>query len=222
MIDVQQRPLGPLEQHRPPGVDGVPEEQRSVGDPGSQPFAAAVEAVHDGPPIHRSVPDETIPRLHVLAYLLFERHRIDEIAGSDAPAADLVLVGGPDTPRGRPDLALAAPRLVQQIEIAVVRQDQVRLVADQQARCRPRRRARSGRQSPAATLRDPRRHRCRSRTRPPGAGCPTESGAARTARRRRTPCGRRCAHPGTGPRSRSAASAGRRSCLSLRHPIALR
>ena len=58
--------------------------------------------------------------------------RVGEVADAHAAARDLVLVGRTDAARGRADLALAAPRLAQQIELAVIRQDQVRLVADDQ------------------------------------------------------------------------------------------
>ena len=58
---------------------------------------------------------------------------VGEVADADAAPRDLVLVGRADAARGRPDLALAAPRLAQQVELAVIRQDQVRLVADHQA-----------------------------------------------------------------------------------------
>ena len=58
---------------------------------------------------------------------------VDQVADADAAPADLVLVGRADAARRRADLALAAPRLGQHVELAVIRQDQVRLVADQQA-----------------------------------------------------------------------------------------
>src|SRR6185503_17687409 len=45
----------------------------------------------------------------------------------------LVLVGGPDAARCRADLALAAARFGEQIELAVVRKDEMRLLADDQA-----------------------------------------------------------------------------------------
>ena len=61
-----------------------------------------------------------------------QRLGVGEVADAHAAARDLVLVGRTDAARRRPDLALAAPRLAQQIELAVIRQDQVRLVADDQ------------------------------------------------------------------------------------------
>ena len=83
---------------------------------------------------------QPVARVDVVADVLLERLRIVEIADADAAARDLVLVGRADAARGRADLALAAPRLRQQVELAVIRQDQVRLVADRAAgrrrRCR--------------------------------------------------------------------------------------
>ena len=60
--------------------------------------------------------------------------RVGEVADADAAPGDLVFVGRPDAARRRADLPLAAPRLGQQVEVAVVRQDQVRLVADEEPR----------------------------------------------------------------------------------------
>ena len=87
--------------------------------------------------------------------------RIGQIADADAAARNLVLVGRTDAARGRADLALAAPRLRQQVEIAVIRQDQVRLVADEQPVAdvdAVLRRARRPRRTAPA---DRRRRRCR-------------------------------------------------------------
>ena len=58
---------------------------------------------------------------------------VGEVADADAAAGDLVLVGRADAARRRADLALAAARFGQHVELAVIRQDQVRLVADEQA-----------------------------------------------------------------------------------------
>ena len=56
-----------------------------------------------------------------------------QVADADAAAANLVFVGRPDAARRGADLPLAAPRLRQDVELAVVRQDHVRLLADEQA-----------------------------------------------------------------------------------------
>ena len=46
---------------------------------------------------------------------------------------DLVFIRRPDAPRRGADAALATPRLAQQVELAVVRQDEMGLVAHEQA-----------------------------------------------------------------------------------------
>ena len=63
---------------------------------------------------------------------LGEGRRVRQIAHPDAAPRDLVFVGRPDAARRRADAAFAAPRLAQQVELAVVRQDEMRLVADDQ------------------------------------------------------------------------------------------
>ena len=84
-------------------------------------------------PLEGRVADQPVARHHVLAHLLGEPGRVGEVADADAAAADLVLVGRADAARRRADLLLAAAGLAQQVEVAVIRQDQVRLVADRQA-----------------------------------------------------------------------------------------
>ena len=85
-----------------------------------------------GLPVHRGVLDQPVARGDVLAHVLLEPLRIGQIADANAAAPDLVLVGRTDAARRRADLPLAAARFGQQVELAVIRQDQVRLVADQQ------------------------------------------------------------------------------------------
>ena len=86
----------------------------------------------DRAPFHLRVLDDLVARVHVLAHFVGERLGVDEIAQPDAAPPDLVLVGGADAARGRADLAFAAARLAQDVELAVVRQDEVGLLADQQ------------------------------------------------------------------------------------------
>jgi hypothetical protein len=57
---------------------------------------------------------------------------IGQVADPDAASRDLVLVRGTDAARRGADLALAAARLAEQVELAVIRQDEMRLVADAQ------------------------------------------------------------------------------------------
>ena len=57
---------------------------------------------------------------------------VHQVADANAAASDLVLVGRADAARRRADLALAAPRFAEHVQLAVIRQNQVRLVADEQ------------------------------------------------------------------------------------------
>ena len=82
--------------------------------------------------VHHRVADDAVARVDVLADGAAQRLGVGEIADADAAPRDLVFVGRSDAARGRADLALTAPRLAQQVELAVIRQDQVRLVADDQ------------------------------------------------------------------------------------------
>ena len=102
-----------------------------------------------------------------------------------------------------PILPFAAPRFAQQVELAVIRQDEVRLVADDQpvadVDAGLRELVDLGEQrlgidddAVADDAGDRRR-----------AGSRTASGAARTSARPRRPCGRRCARPDNGRRSKN-------------------
>jgi hypothetical protein len=75
---------------------------------------------------------EAVSRLDIGANVLLEAFGIDQIGGADAATADLVFIRGADAARGRADLPFAAARFRQQVEIAVIRQNQVRFVADKQ------------------------------------------------------------------------------------------
>jgi len=84
---------------------------------------------------------------------------IGQVAHANASPGDLVLVSRPNTARGGANLAFATPRFRQKVEIAVIRKDEMRLVADNQpvvhGRCpaaggahRPRRKALEGSTGP--------------------------------------------------------------------------
>ncbi len=78
---------------------------------------------------------EAIARFDVLADRADERavrRVVRQVADANAPAPDLVFVRRADAARRRPDLALAAPRFGQQFQFAVVRQDEMRLVAHEE------------------------------------------------------------------------------------------
>ena len=63
---------------------------------------------------------------------LGERRRVCQIPDADTAAGDLVLVGRTDPARRRADLPLAAARLAEEVELSMVREDQMCLVADDQ------------------------------------------------------------------------------------------
>ena len=58
--------------------------------------------------------------------------RVRQIPDADTAPGDLVLIGGADAARGRADLPLTAARLAEEVELSMVREDQMRLVADDQ------------------------------------------------------------------------------------------
>ena len=152
---------------------------------------------------------------------LAQRVGVREVADANAAARDLVLVGRADAARGRADLALAAPRLAQQIQLAVIRQDQVRLVADDQPiadrRCR---RVASSSISANSACGSTTTPLPMTQVMPVVQDARTAAAAARTSVRWRRPCGRRCARPDSARRWKSSASGDRRSCLCLRRPTA--
>ena len=131
VIDVEQRSLCAFEENRSPLPHRVVEHQRDVADPRPHALAVLHQPIEHRPPVHRVVLDEAVAGGHVVADVLLEATRIGEIADADAAPRDLVLVGRPDAARGRPEFALAAARLRQQIQIAMVGQDEVGLVADE-------------------------------------------------------------------------------------------
>jgi hypothetical protein len=88
--------------------------------------------VVDLAPVERRVLDDAVPGLDVLPNAFLEDGRIQQVADADAAPGDLVLVGRPDAARRRADPALAAARLRQDVELAVIRQDEMRAIADQQ------------------------------------------------------------------------------------------
>ena len=133
MIDVEQRRLRALEHHVLAVGHHAMQRQRHVGHPRPHPLAGRDDLVEDRLPVERGVLDDAVPRADVLAHFLGQRVAIaEQIADANAPPPDLVLVGGSDASRRRANLALAAARLRQHVELAVVRQDDVRLLADEQ------------------------------------------------------------------------------------------
>ena len=91
------------------------------------------DLIEDRPPIERRLFDDAVARADVLAHFLGQRLAIaEQVADTNASPPDLVLVRRPDAARRRADLALAPARLRQHVQLAVIRQDDVRLLADEQ------------------------------------------------------------------------------------------
>ena len=131
VIDVEQRALRALDQDRLAVGHRPGQQHRDVAHHRPQALGVRQQLRQHRLPVHRAVLHEAVARVHVVAHVLLEPLRIVEVADADAAARDLVLVRRADAARGRPDLAFAAPRLGQQVEVAVIRQDQMRLVADE-------------------------------------------------------------------------------------------
>ena len=138
MVDVEHRPLRALEEDAPAGVDRVVEVERGVGDVAAQAIAVAAVRVVNDVELHRLFfedrPEVDVLLLEVALELFAERLLLEEIDEADARPRHLVLVGRPDAAPRRPDLAFAAQALAREVDRLVVRHDQVRLVADLEAR----------------------------------------------------------------------------------------
>ena len=136
VIDVELRPLGALEQHALAPLERPREEHRRVADPAREPARGRAHLGVQRPPVGRRAPQRLVPGRHVRADRPREGavlRRVGEVGHPDAAAPDLVLVGGPDAPRGGADALVAAARLGVRLEVAMVGQDDVGPVADEQA-----------------------------------------------------------------------------------------
>ena len=122
----------PSKRIAPPIRDGGREKQRDVGRPAPHPGPEGQQLVVDSFPVERRLLDDLIARVDVLAHLVGQRAGVNEIADANAAASDLVLVGWADAARRRANLALAASRFAQHVQLAVIRKNQVGLVADEQ------------------------------------------------------------------------------------------
>ena len=136
VVDVEQRALRALEHHRAAGRHRAMQIERRVGDERLQTRPDRAQIRQHVLPLHVRVAHEAVARGDVLVHRARERAvvaRVREIADAHAAAADLVFVGRPDAARRRADLPLAPPRFRQHVQLAVIRQDEMRLVAHEQA-----------------------------------------------------------------------------------------
>ena len=89
--------------------------------------------VEDHAPVHGAVLHQAIAGHHVVADVLLEARGVHQIAHSDAAARDLIFVRRTDAAGRRSNLPFAPPGFREQVQIAVIRQNQVRFVADHEA-----------------------------------------------------------------------------------------
>ena len=135
MVDVEQGALGALEQHALARLERPCEERRGVADPPREAARGRAHVRVQRPPVGRRSPQRLVAGRHVRADGRGEGavfRPVGEVRRPDAAAPDLVLVRRPDAARRGADALVSAPRLRQRLEVAVVGQDDVGPVADEQ------------------------------------------------------------------------------------------
>ena len=226
VVEVEQRPLGALEQDASTGVQRAgrraatcPPRREPVGRRVAERPRARRRRVERLELVHALQPDVLLG--HGELDLLAQDLRVEQVLHANPDSRRLVGVGRADPAPRRADLQGAESPLARAVECDVPGHDQVRVAGDED---KPRRRAAARLQlvelRPRAP-RDRRRNRPRSRSPCPGRSRTGSAGSCRSPRRRRW-CGRRSGRPGSGRRGRSARRAGRRSCPCPRRPTARR
>ena len=129
MVDVEQRPVRPLEQHLLPLPDRAVDEQRRVGQVRPQPLRVALVAgrqlleLDRLDAVHAIQPDVLLGQRHL--DLLAEDLRVEQVLQPDPEPVGLVGVGGADAAAGRADLELPEPPLTRLVERQVPGHDHV-------------------------------------------------------------------------------------------------
>ena len=136
VVDVEQGPLRPLQEHDPALVERPVEHQRGVGDVRPEPLGIDGVLLDDRLGVDPAPVVDLGEHLVLLAKrqveLLPQDAGVEQVRGAHAHPADLVPVGRPDPATGRPDLGLAQVALGHDVERPVVGHDQVRVGADEQ------------------------------------------------------------------------------------------
>ena len=132
MIDVEQRPLRSLEHDGAASLTRAGQEDRHVGHPRRHALPGASQVIEHLAPIHRRFGDQAVACGDVVLHGVGERRGVRQVADPDAAPRDLVFVSRTNAARGRANTPFAAARFAQEIELTVVRQDQMGLVADVQ------------------------------------------------------------------------------------------
>ena len=135
MVHIEQRPLGSLEQHRPPFADFLVEETSRIGKIGKDARGQRQISVgHFGGRVELGVRNGSREPffLDKFTTLGAEALRVGQVTEPQPPAAHLILVGRADSFGCGPDLPLSPGPFAGLLHGAMVGQDHMRMVADPQ------------------------------------------------------------------------------------------
>ena len=134
MVQVQQHPLGALEQDVAAGVQGGVDLCHGVGDVRLQAVGVPEVLLEDRVGVHRQAAvdlgEEEVLLPEGNVQLRGEDLAVEEVLDPDADAGCLVGVGRPDPSPGGPQLHLAEAALRQAVELPVVGHDEVGIARD--------------------------------------------------------------------------------------------
>ena len=122
VIDVEEGALGALEHDPASAGHRAMKVERRVGDEWLKTRPDPPQVREDALPLHGRVADRAVARGDIFP----------DGARQSAVSRAIRQIAHPDASRRRPDLAVAAARFGQHLELAMIRQDHVRLVADEQ------------------------------------------------------------------------------------------
>jgi hypothetical protein len=137
VVDVEQRSLGALEEHRPALVEEPVGHRRGVGDVLLEPVAVGEVLLGHRAQVEPHValvgPQRELLGLERSDDLLLEDLLVEQVLHADPDPRGLVGVARPDPPARGADLQLAEPALGRLVEQPVVGHDQVRVGRHAQA-----------------------------------------------------------------------------------------
>ena len=134
VVEVEERPLGALEEHAATVAEGAVDEERRIRDVRAE---ARGERLHPvGELLHLERLDAVDPLEQDILLrergleLLAKDLRVEDVLHADADACRLVGVGGADAAAGRADLEAPEPPLARRVDGDVPRHDQVGVSGD--------------------------------------------------------------------------------------------
>ena len=135
MVDIEESPLRAFKQNFFSLLQRVVQVDDSVGDKGSQSLAGGEKIlVHLGegnrPGAERFQDAVIFP--HLDPEFLGEQFRLHQVGHAQAGARGFIAIGGADAALGRADFGVAFAQLALFVERAMVGQDEMRAVADEQ------------------------------------------------------------------------------------------